>query len=85
MRHYFEGHRITVVTAFPLERVLHNRSATGHVEEWSLELSGFNLYFANTKAIKSKAMADFLAEWTPTHDAEEEPQSSLPGSEDRGR
>ena len=30
-------------------------------------------------------MADFLAEWTPTPDAGEEPRSSLPGNEDHGR
>ena len=53
--------------------------------EWSLELSGFDLHFANTKTIKSMAMADFLAKWTPTPDAGEEPQSSLPGNEDHGR
>ncbi|MEB0183032.1 hypothetical protein QN366_23715, partial [Pseudomonas sp. CCC3.2] len=72
----------TMVTAFPLEWVLRNGSATGRVAEWSLELSWFNLHFANTKPIKSMAMADFLAEWTPTPDAGEDPQSSLPGSED---
>ena len=85
LRHYFEGRWITVVSAFPLERVLPNRSATGRMAEWSLELSGFDLHFANTKMIKSMAMADFLAEWTATPGAEEDPQSSLPGSEDQGR
>ena len=85
LRHYFEGRRITVVPAFPLEWVLRNRSAMGHVAEWSLELSGFDFHFANTKTIKSMAMADFLAEWTPTPDAGEEPRSSLPGNEDSGR
>lgn len=85
LRHYFEGHRITVVTAFPLERVLRNRSATGRVAEWSQELSGFDLHFANTKTIKSMLLADFLTEWTPTPEAREEPQSSLLGDEDHGR
>ena len=82
LRHYFEAHRITVVTSYPLERVLHNRSATGRIAEWSLELSGFDLHFANTTSIKSRALADFIAEWTPTPGTEEEAQSSLPGNED---
>ena len=82
LRHYFEAHRITVVTSYPLERVLHNRSATGRIAEWSLELSGFDLHFANTTSIKSRALADFIAEWTPTPGSEEEAQSSLPGNED---
>ena len=53
-----------MVTTFPLERVLRNRSSTGCVAEWSLELFGFDLHFANTKTIKIMAMADFLTEWT---------------------
>ena len=83
------GHisNITVVTAFPLQRVLHNRDATCRVAEWSLELSGFDLHFTNPTKVKSRksALADFLAEWTPTPGTEEEPQSSLPDSEDQGR
>ena len=62
LRHYFEAHRITVVTRYPLERALRNRSATGRIAEWSMELSGFDLHFANTKVIKSAALADFIAE-----------------------
>ena len=66
LRHYFEAHRVTVVTSYSLERVLRNRNATGRVAEWALELSGFDLHFANAQAIKSKALADFVAEWTST-------------------
>jgi hypothetical protein len=29
LRHYFESHKITVVTDFPLRDILHNRDATG--------------------------------------------------------
>jgi hypothetical protein len=29
-----------------------------------MELSGFDLHFAAATAIKSQAMADFVAEWT---------------------
>ena len=54
LRHYFEGRRITVVTVFPLEWLLRNHSATGRVAEWSLELSGFDLHFANTMTIKDR-------------------------------
>ena len=51
-----------MVTGYPLKRALRNRNATGRVAEWAMELSGFDLHFTNTKLIKSKAMADFLAE-----------------------
>jgi hypothetical protein len=44
LRHYFESHRITVVNSYSLGRVLHNRSATGRIVEWAMELSGFDWY-----------------------------------------
>ena len=85
LRHYFEAHRITVVTSYSLERVLRNHSATGRVAEWAPELSGFDLHFANAQAIKSKALVDFVVEWTSTAVDGEEAQSSLPGNEDKDR
>jgi hypothetical protein len=45
LRHYFESHRIIVVNSYSLGRVLHNRSATGHIAEWAMELSDFDLHF----------------------------------------
>ena len=71
LRHYFEAHRITVVTEYPLERVLHNRGVTGRIAEWAMELSGFDLHFTRTKVIKSKVLADFLSEWRQTALSEE--------------
>jgi hypothetical protein len=64
LRHYFELHFITVLNSYSLGRVLHNRSTTGRIAEWAMELSGFDLHFTAATAIKSQAMADFLAEWT---------------------
>jgi hypothetical protein len=58
LRHYFEAHRVMVVTLFPLERVLHNRSTMGRIAEWSLELSDFDLHFTNTTTIKSRVDAN---------------------------
>jgi hypothetical protein len=34
LRHYFESHKITVVTDFPLGDILHNRDATGRISKW---------------------------------------------------
>ena len=64
LRHYFQAHRITVVTGYCLERTLRNREATGRIAEWALELLEFDLHFVNSQAIKSTALADFVAEWT---------------------
>ena len=62
--HYFESHKITVVIDFPLGDILHNRDATGRISKWAVELGALNIDFTPRKAIKSQALADFVAEWT---------------------
>jgi hypothetical protein len=34
------------------------------VAEWAVELQPFEIFFEATKVIKSKASAEFTAEWT---------------------
>lgn len=85
LRHYFQGHPIKVVTSFPLEKVLHNYNATGHVAEWNIEPQGFELEFLTTRTIKGAALVDFTTEWIDplTGEAHEE-ESLLPGKEALG-
>ena len=64
VRHYFESHKITVVTDFPLGDILHNIDATGRISKWAVELGALNINFTPRKAIKSQALADFVVEWT---------------------
>ena len=80
LRHYFQAHEITVVTRFPLQRILRNPEATGRIVEWALELSCFGLRFESSSTIQSRALAEFIAEWTPTPD-EEQQESVIPGKE----
>jgi hypothetical protein len=61
--HYFESHKITVVTDFPLKDILHNRDATRRISKWAVELRALNIDFTPCKAIKSQALADFVVEW----------------------
>jgi hypothetical protein len=63
LRHYFESHKITVVTDFPLKDILHNRDATRRISKWAVELRALNIDFTPCKAIKSQALADFVVEW----------------------
>jgi hypothetical protein len=63
LRHYFESHKIIVVTNFPLGDILHNRDATGRISKWAVELGALNIDFTPRKAIKSQALANFVAEW----------------------
>jgi ribonuclease HI len=85
LRHYFQGHPIKVVTDRPLETILRNPNITGRVAEWVVELQPFEISFETTKVIKSKALAEFTAEWTdPFVDEPPEEESALPGEEAPG-
>jgi hypothetical protein len=64
LQHYFDAHEIMVVTNFSLGDILWNRDATGHISKWVVELGALNISFHTHKAIKSQALADFIAEWT---------------------
>ena len=63
LRHYFQEHKISVITDFPLEDILHNRDATGRISKWTVELGALNLEFKPKTTIKSQALTDFIAEW----------------------
>ena len=82
LRHYFQGHPIKVVSAYPLERVHRSPNSAGRVAEWNIELQAFQLEFSTTRVIKGAALADFVAEWTdvPTLEVGED-RSTSPGSE----
>jgi ribonuclease HI len=36
LRHYFQAHRVMVVTSFPLRAILHNYNATGNIAKWAV-------------------------------------------------
>nr|CAE03836.3 OSJNBb0013J13.13 [Oryza sativa Japonica Group] len=71
-----KAHRVTVVTSYPLGQILHNRKGTGRVVRWAIELSEFDLRFEPRHAIKSQALADFVAEWTPAPEPVSAPEAS---------
>jgi len=64
LRHYFESNPVTVMTSFPLEEVVQNWDATGRIAKCALQLMGQGITYTPRTAIKSKALADFIAEWT---------------------
>jgi hypothetical protein len=45
LRHYFQAHRVVVVTSFPLRAIFHNSNATGNIAKWAAELAEFQLDF----------------------------------------
>jgi hypothetical protein len=52
-----------VIIDLPLGDILCNRDAIGHISKWAVELGALNINFSPRKAIKSQALADFMAEW----------------------
>ena len=81
LRHYFQAHKIIVVTSYPLVQILQNREGTECTVKWAIELAEFELRFAPRHAIKSQALADFVAEWTPIPDLESEEETAIPTSD----
>jgi hypothetical protein len=65
LRHYFQAHKVTVMTSYPLKVVLHNPDATRNIAKWPAELAEFELDFLLHHAVKSQVLADFMANWTP--------------------
>jgi hypothetical protein len=62
LRHYFQAHRVVVVTSFLLRAILHNSNATGNIAKWAIELAEFQLDFQPRHAVKSQVLADFIVE-----------------------
>jgi ribonuclease HI len=68
LRHYFEGHRIRVITNQPLNDLFTNKQASTRIIKWVAELSEYTVDFERRSAIKSQVLADFVVDWTsPTH------------------
>ncbi|XP_072076436.1 uncharacterized protein [Arachis hypogaea] len=62
--HYFQSHTIVVRTEQPLRQILRKPELTGKLIKWSIELSEYDIQYQSRRAIKSKALADFIAELT---------------------
>jgi hypothetical protein len=63
LRHYFYDHKITVVSKAPLKNIINNNDVTGRVAKWGIELASFDIDYKPRTAIKSQALAEFMADW----------------------
>jgi hypothetical protein len=82
LRHYFQDHRVSVVTSYPLRAILRNPNTTGNIANWAAELAKFELDFVPHRAVKSQVLTDFIVDWTPSasppgglDDSEPEPRA----------
>jgi hypothetical protein len=64
LNHYFFAHTIWVVSDHPLARVLQSKEATGRIAQWAMKIGQYDIEFVPRRAMKSQALADFIAEWT---------------------
>jgi hypothetical protein len=72
LRHYFEGHRIRVITNQPLSDLFVNREAFARIIKWGAELLEYTVDFERRSTIKSQVLADFVVDWTsPTQNHDE--------------
>jgi hypothetical protein len=76
--HYFQAHRISVVTSYPLRAILRNPNATSNIAKWAAELAEFELDFVPCHAVKSQVLADFIVDWTPSASPLGGPDNSEP-------
>ncbi|XP_075097968.1 uncharacterized protein LOC142175283 [Nicotiana tabacum] len=64
LRPYFQCHPIVVVTAFPLRNVLHKPEFSGRMAKWAVKISKFDIEYKPRTAIKSQALANFVANFS---------------------
>ncbi len=64
LRHYFQAHKVIVVSSFPLGEVVRNKDVVDRIAKWVVELSQFDVCFVPRTTIKSQVLADFVADWT---------------------
>jgi hypothetical protein len=62
--HYFDDHKVIVVTGFPIGDILHNKEAIGRIAKWACELGAHDIEFRPRTEIKTQALVDFISEWT---------------------
>jgi ribonuclease HI/probable phosphoglycerate mutase len=63
LQHYIYDHKITVVSKAPLKDIINNSDTTGRVVKWGIELASFDIDYKPCTAIKSQALAEFMADW----------------------
>jgi hypothetical protein len=45
LRHYFDDHKVIVVTGFSIGDILHNKEAIGRITKWACELGAHDIEF----------------------------------------
>ena len=62
--HYFQAHKIIVLTQFPLKTILRSADYTGRVAKWGIILGAFDIKYMPRTSIKGQVLTDLVAEFT---------------------
>jgi hypothetical protein len=60
LHHYFQSHRVRVLTNQPLNDIFGNRDSSGRIRKWAMELSNHVINFEERSVIKSQVLVDFI-------------------------
>ena len=66
LRHYFQAYVINVMTDHPLKKAMNKLEVVRRLIQWAVELSEFDIRYQPWHAIKAQALANFIAEFTPS-------------------
>jgi hypothetical protein len=64
LQHYFEAHRVRVLTNQPLNDIFKNYDSSNRIRKWAMELLEYVVDFEKRSAIKSQVLADNVVDWT---------------------
>ena len=67
LRHYFQVHVINVMMDHLLKKATNKLEAAGRLIQWAVKLSEFDIRYQPRNVIKVQALADFIAEFTPSY------------------
>jgi hypothetical protein len=78
LHHYFEAHRVRVLTNQPLNDIFNNRDSSERIGKWAMELSEHVIDFEWRNVIKSQVLVNFLTDWTEPSSYTEGPVTDTP-------
>ena len=62
--HYFQAHKVVVLTQLPLKAILRSVDYTGRIAKWGTILNAFDIKYMTRTSVKGQVLADLIAEFT---------------------
>ncbi|GJZ45608.1 reverse transcriptase domain-containing protein [Tanacetum coccineum] len=62
LRRYFQAHPIIVITDQPIKNILSSPEVAGRMQNWSIQIEEFGIYYRPRVYVKGQVLADFIVE-----------------------